>query len=111
MKCVLEKTGQPLACEVEMANTYFTRLKGLMFRKVFDKNKVLVLDPCPQIHTCFMRFLLDAVFCAPDGTVLYVIENMKPWRFSKFISGARYTLEFSGGTLQGRVQVGDKILF
>ena len=111
MKCILARTGEPLAQEVEMANTYFTRLKGLMFRKQFDGKAVLVLDPCPQVHTCFMRFLMDAIFCAPDGTVLHVVENMKPWRFSKFVRGARYTLEFTGGTLKGRVQVGDKILF
>lgn len=110
-KCVVERTGQVLAFELETANTYFTRLKGLMFRREFAKGKVLILDPCPQIHTCFMRFTLDAVFCAPDGTVLYVVEKMKPWRFSKFVKGARYTLEFAGGTLQNRVHPGDKILF
>ena len=110
-KCVLARTGQVLACEIEMANTYFTRLKGLMFRREFAEKKVLVLDPCPQIHTCFMRFELDAIFCAPDGTVLHVVERMKPWRFSKFVRGARYTLEFTGGTLQNNVHPGDKILF
>lgn len=111
MRCVLARTGESLAQQVEVANTYFTRLKGLMFRKQFDGGKVLVLDPCPQIHTCFMRFLLDAIFCSADGTVLHVVENMKPWRFSKFVRGARYTLEFTGDTLKGRVQPGDKILF
>ena len=111
MKCILERTNEKLAQQVEMANTYFTRLKGLMFRRKFDEDHVLVLDPCPQIHTCFMRFELDALFCAPDGTVLHVVESMKPWRLSKFVRGARYTLEFAGGTLKGRVQVGDKILF
>ena len=110
-KCVLERTGQVLAREIEMADTYFTRLKGLMFRRKFAGEKVLVLDPCPQIHTCFMRFELDAIFCASDGTVLYVVEKMRPWRFSKFVRGARYTLEFVGGTLQNRVRPGDKILF
>ena len=111
MKCILARTQEALAQEVEMADTYFTRLKGLMFRKQFAENKVLVLDPCPQIHTCFMRFKLDALFCGDDGTVLHVVENMKPWHFSKFVRGARYTLELTGGTLKGRVQVGDKILF
>ena len=111
MRCILARTQEPLAQQVEMATTYFTRLKGLMFRKQFDKGSVLVLDPCPQIHTCFMRFELDALFCAPDGTVLHVVEKMKPWHFSKFVRGARYTLEFAGGTLNGRVQTGDKILF
>ncbi len=110
-KCVLTRTGQVLASEIEMANTYFTRLKGLMFRRGFAEGKALILDPCPQIHTCFMRFELDAVFCAPDGTVLHVVEKMKPWRFSKFVRGARYTLEFAGGTLQHAVHPGDKILF
>ena len=111
MKCILERTGQPLAHNVEIADTYFTRLKGLMFRRQFEKGKVLVLDPCPQIHTCFMYFPLDAIFCASDGTVLHVVENMRPWRFSKFVRGARYTLEFPSGTLKGQVQKGDKILF
>ena len=92
MRCILARTQEPLAQQVEMATTYFTRLKGLMFRKQFDKGSVLVLDPCPQIHTCFMRFELDALFCAPDGTVLHVVEKMKPWHFSKFVRGARYTL-------------------
>ena len=32
MKCILERTGEVLATEVELANTYWTRLKGLMFR-------------------------------------------------------------------------------
>ena len=104
-------SGNIIASDVENADTFFARLWGLMMRPSLAAGKGLLLSPCPQIHTCFMRFLLDAVFCAHDGTVLYVVENMKPWRFSKFISGARYTLEFMGGTLQGRVQVGDKILF
>lgn len=111
MKCILERTGEALAAQIEWANTYWTRLKGLMFRKQFAKGNVLILDPCPQIHTCFMRFVLDAVFCDKDGRVLHVVENMPPWRFSRFVRGARYTLEFTGGTLAGRVQKGDRILF
>ena len=111
MKCILERTGDVLATEVELANTYWTRLKGLMFRKKMAKESVLILDPCPQIHTCFMRFNLDAVFCDKNGIVLYVVENMKPWRFSRFVRGAKYTLEFTSGSLAGRVQKGDRILF
>ncbi len=81
-----------------------------MFRKGLAQGKTLLLEPCPQIHTCFMRFAIDAVFCAKDGRVLYVCENMKPWRFSKFVRGARYTLEFTGGHLKNRVQKDDFIL-
>ncbi len=110
MKCILKRTGETLAEEVELADTYFTRLKGLMFRRYLPKGQGLLLDPCPQIHTCFMRFAIDAVFVDKTGTVLYVKENMKPWRFGRFVRGSRRTLELAGGTLAGRVQIGDKLI-
>ncbi len=111
MKCTLQRTGETLAENIELANTYFTRLMGLMFRRRLAEGKGLLLDPCPQIHTCFMRFAIDAVFVDKDGTVLYVKENMKPWRFGRFVRGSRRTLELPGGTLAGRVQKGDKLIF
>ena len=109
MKCVLERTGETLAEEVEMADRFFARLKGLMFRAGLPPKKALLLTPCPQIHTCFMRFAIDAVFCNKAGEVLYVAEQMAPWRLGKFVRGARWTLEFNGGSLAGKVKVGDKL--
>lgn len=109
MKCVLGRTGEVLAEEIEMADRFFARLKGLMFRKSLAPKKALLLKPCPQIHTCFMRFAIDAVFCNKAGEVLYVAEQMKPWRFGKFVCGAKWSLEFNGGSLAGRVKVGDKL--
>lgn len=110
MKCILASNGEEIASEVELAKTYFTRLKGLMFRKGFPDKKALLLEPCPQIHTCFMRFTIDAVFCDKTGRVLYVAEKMKPWRFSKFVRGAKYTLEFNGGYLNHRIKKDDLLL-
>ena len=102
MKCILKRTGETLARDVEVADTYFTRLKGLMFRRGMQEGAGLLLDPCPQIHTCFMRFAIDAVF--------FVAERMKPWRFGRFVRGARYTLELPGGSLAGRVKKGDEVV-
>ena len=93
MKCTLKRTGEVLAKEVEIANTYFTRLKGLMFRRGLEPGKGLLLDPCPQIHTCFMRFNIDAVFFNKDGLVLYVAEQMKPWRYVRILHSSRETLD------------------
>ncbi len=110
MKCTLKRTGEILAQEIEIANTYFTRLKGLMFRRELPNGSGLLLDPCPQIHTCFMRFNIDAIFFDRNGLVLYVAEQMRPWRFGKFVRGSRYTLELPGGTLAGRVRKGDQVV-
>lgn len=111
MKCIIKRTGETLAEDIELADTYFTRLKGLMFRRGLAAGKGLLLDPCPQIHTCFMRFDIDAVFVDKNGVVLYVAHQMKPWRFGRFVRGARRTLELAGGTLKGRVQKGDELIF
>ena len=111
MKCVRRCDGEIIAQEVEIADTFFTRLWGLMLRSSLADGHGLLLSPSPQIHTCFMRFPIDAVFCDKEGKVLYVKENMKPWRFGKYVRGGYYTLELPGGTLKGGVRVGDALDF
>ncbi|MBP5429688.1 MAG: DUF192 domain-containing protein [Elusimicrobiaceae bacterium] len=110
MKCTLQKTGNVIAQQVVLANTFYSRLKGLMGRKGLPQGEALLLDPCPQIHTCFMRFDIDVVFLDCSGRVVAVLEQIKPWRMSKFYSGCQ-ALELSGGSLQGSVQPGDILIF
>ncbi|MBR4592868.1 MAG: DUF192 domain-containing protein [Elusimicrobiaceae bacterium] len=110
-QCVLRRSGEVIAAEVETARTFLARLAGLMFRKTLPEGKALLLFPCPQIHTCFMRFAIDAVFCDKKGKVLYIKEQMKPWQWGRFVRGSYYTLELPGGSLQGRVHPGDELLF
>lgn len=111
MKCVHAKTGVVLAEQVELARTFCARLVGLMGRKNLAPGAALLLEPCPQIHTCFMRFDIDVVFLDVHNRVVAVVENSKPWRMSKIYPSARRTLELPGGCLQGRLQVGDELIF
>lgn len=110
MKCTLQ-TGEVIAQQIERADTFWARLKGLMFRRQLPPQTGLLLDPCPQIHTCFMRFEIDVLFLDKDNCVVAVSEKLKPWRMSKFYARARRTLELPGGSLQGRIGVGDKLNF
>ena len=111
MTCYHKRTGEKLVARVELANTFWARLKGLMFRKTLAPDVGLLLDPCPQIHTCFMRFAIDVIFLDNTNHVVAVLENLKPWRTSKFYRKSRRTLEVLGGSLQGRVQAGDELNF
>ena len=111
MQCIVRRSSETIAAHVEVADTFFSRLRGLMGRKKLAAGEGLLLAPCPQIHTCFMRFSIDAVFCDKTGKVLYVKEQMKPWRWGRFVRGGYYTLELLGGTLAGRVRVGDELIF
>ena len=52
----------------------------------------------------------NAIFFDKNGLVLYVAEQMKPWRFGRFVRGSRYTLELPGGSLGGRVKKGDEVI-
>ena len=110
MKCVTAD-GIVLAQEVEVASSFLKRMKGLMFRTEMKFGTAMLLNPCPQIHTCFMRFALDVLFLDKNGTVLHVIENMKPWRLSPIVYRAAQTLEMPAGTLRGRVKKGAQVLF
>ena len=110
MKCVIND-GVVIAQEVEVARSFFKRLKGLMFRKEMKHGTAMLLAPCPQIHTCFMRFALDVLFLDQDGKVVRVMENLKPWRLSPIVYHATQTLEMPAGTLQGCVKAGTQVRF
>ncbi len=111
MICTHAKTGAILAHQVEPATTFWARLRGLMFRARLAPQTGLLLEPCPQIHTCFMRFAIDVVFLDKHHRVVAVIEQMKPWRMSPFFAHSHAALELPAGTLQGRVHPGDELIF
>ena len=109
MKCLNPKTQEVLAGNLKMNNTFFSRLIGLMFKKNLPAGSGVILKPCTQIHTCFMRFNIDVIFLDKNLQVLHVIENMSPWRVSPLFLKARYTVELPAGTLKGRVKKGETL--
>ena len=100
----------PLAEQVEQAVTFFTRLRGLMFRKHLPEGTGLYIAPCNSVHSCFMRFPCDVLFLDNGRRVVAMIEHMSPWRFSKIHRLAREVLELPAGTVErSGTQVGDAI--
>ena len=93
------------------ADTFSTRLFGLIPRKSLGAEEGLWLEPCSMIHMCFMRFAIDAVFLDGEMKVLRVLENLGPWRFSPWVYGARGVLELPAGRCAGRLAEGDTLEF
>ena len=110
MRCITAD-GIVIAQEVEEARSFLKRLKGLMFRAEMKLGTAMLLAPCPQIHTCFMRFSIDVLFLDKEGKIVRVIENMNPWRLSPIVCHAVQTLEMPAGTLCGRVKAGMQVRF
>lgn len=106
----LVKIGQKVY-EVEVADNFFTRCKGLMFRKKFNKNKALFITPCNSIHTCFMRFPISVVFVDKEGIVVKVKHNVKPWKMV-FAFGSHSVYEINSEYNNENIlpKVGDKVV-
>ena len=93
------------------ADTFTTRLFGLIPRKSLGAEEGLWLEPCAMIHMCFMNFPIDAVFLGGDLKVLRVMEELRPWSFSPWVRGARGVLELPAGRCAGLVGEGDLLEF
>jgi uncharacterized membrane protein (UPF0127 family) len=89
--------GRVIVQTVFVADSYFSRLKGLMFCKCLENTKGLLLIPCNQIHTFFMKFSIDAVFMDKFGKVLHIEDNMKPGKISPHIKKGWQVLELAAG--------------
>ena len=85
------------ALVVELANTFWTRLAGLLGRRFLPLDRALLLDPCTSIHTLGMRFTIDIVFLDAAGRVIGYSDHVVPNRFRFAPKGTRSVLEIADG--------------
>ena len=105
------RTGRVVASAVEVATTRTERRRGLLGRRSLDVSAALMLSPCVAVHTAFMHFAIDVVFVDEDGTVVRIVETLRPWRMAA-CRRARTVIECAGGTVRRRdVLVGDRLCF
>ncbi|MGG3468009.1 DUF192 domain-containing protein [Neobacillus pocheonensis] len=88
-----------LPYSINLADSFFKRLKGLMFRKDQLVEEGLWIVPCNSIHMCFMHFDIDAVFLNKDGKIVKMVEKLKPWKFVKPVRNAYSVIELPAGAI------------
>ncbi len=110
MKIFHRSTGRCLAERVELANTFFKRLRGLMFRRHLPPAEALWLRPCNGVHTFWMFFAIDVIFLDRELRIVKLVENMRPFRMTKPHLAARSVLEVRAYTIsQVDLKVGDQL--
>lgn len=92
---------EPVADRAVYADTFWLRLRGLMGRRALSRGEALVLPKTNAVHTLFMRFPIDLVFCDQEGTVLRVFSGVAPWRIGPVVPQARWVVEMPAGTAEG----------
>lgn len=84
-----------LAPDLAVADTHWTRLRGLLGLKPddFRNGSGLWIVPCHGVHTLGMNFAIDVVYLDSAMSVIDVQANVKPWRFTPIRSRAASVLE------------------
>ncbi len=114
MKLIAKTThnSEVITTNLKVADGFWTRFLGLMGRSSMEQDEALWIYPCNSIHTCFMRFSIDAVFLDRDFRVVSVCENIKPFRFIWPQTSAKSVLEFPGGSVRRwKIQNGMELKF
>jgi len=66
----IARTGAALAQRIELARDSTSRRRGLLGRDGLDRGSAFVIAPCQGVHTFGMRFAIDIVAVARDGSVI-----------------------------------------
>jgi uncharacterized protein len=81
----------------------------LLGKKELAPGEGILLRPCASVHTMFMRFAIDVVFCDRDLRVLGIAEAIPKWRV-RSQRGAKVTIELAAGEAARRGVRPDHVL-
>lgn len=94
-KAKILKNGTTVTENVHIADNFFSRFRGLMFRKSIPADYALQIKPCNQIHMLNMRFAIDVVYLSADGRVVKIDENVQPNKICKTVKEAKSVIEMN----------------
>lgn len=95
--------------DVEFADTFAKRLRGLMLRRRLPEGRGLLLAPCDGVHMLFMRFAIDVVYLDKNFCVKKIVRRLRPWLGVSICLGAWAALELPAGDADRlKIVVGQK---
>ena len=112
----LNRTRATVLCErLEPAGGLAGQSRGLLGRDGLASSSGMLFVSSPLIpfmwmHMFFMRFPIDIVFLDRRGHVLRICHELRPWRLSPIVGGARKALELPArAAASSSTQPGDLI--
>ena len=114
-KILYNKNSDKKIAKIKIANSFFKRFLGLMFKArcdyplLFEIPQNIKIKERSSIHSLFMRFELTLVFI-DDDNLIYEIANLKPWKYYVPKKGAKYIIEFDKNEFENYdLKIGDEI--
>ncbi|HCC06932.1 MAG TPA: DUF192 domain-containing protein [Clostridiales bacterium] len=110
MQLIDQTTDTVISTNARVADTFWSRFIGLMFKKSIGVEDALIIDPCNNVHMFFMNFPIDVLFIDEEDTICCIQENLRQGQISKYVAKARYVVELPSGRMKEKnVKIGDKI--
>lgn len=91
--------GVVLAERLRVADTHWTRFRGLLGTTALPDGDGLWIRPCRQVHMFWMRYAIDVVFLDDARRVVGLAPDLQPWRISPLVKTASSVLELPAGTI------------
>lgn len=110
---MINKTNNTMISEnVMVADTFFKRLKGLMFTKELPDKNALHIVPCNEIHTFNMKYSIDVLYLDKNNNILALDEAMQPGKIGKPVKSAVSVVELPSGKIKKLdIKVGQTVEF
>lgn len=113
---IVNKTKGTSLDQADVADSFFSRFKGLMLKKTLERGLILKLPSqrsrrASGIHMFFMRIPLDLIFADNKKKVVDIV-TLYPWQTYTPIAPARYVIELEKGKLKdSHTEIGDELDF
>lgn len=105
-----DETSELLIENLELAESFFARGKGLLGRQQLSANTALWIKPCNNIHTFFMKFTIDCIFVNKQMKVERIASKVKPFRIVGPFWKATSVFETTEGLSEKlNLQIGDQL--
>jgi len=102
--------GRLLAGRLRVADTAWTRMRGLLGYPPLRPGEGLWIRPSNGVHTVGMRYPIDVLFLDGRRRVIDLYENLPPLRLTRVRWAARSVIELPVPVIvESGTQVGDQL--
>ena len=97
-----------IAENAQIADTFSSRMIGLLNRESLGPEEALVITGCQSIHMVFMKFPIDVIFVDGSNQVVGLVKEIKPFCFSPIFFKASAAIELPVQSIEkSQTQFGD----
>ncbi len=110
MKAINRRSLMEFAQELAVADTFFSRMKGLLGKSGLSDGEGLLIRPCKGVSTFGMKFPIDVIFLDRHNRVIATRGEMPPNRLSRLHLRATAVIELPPRTIEtASIRIGDQV--